>query len=134
MLWVCGSYQISSDRQVVGKRKKLLEDMAAAMEMEIQPKLKIFGNEEVQSGLKSLKEQLEANALQHEGEWYNEDANFQIAVQQTMAAKQSVLADAERLSLSAESIDLSGWSLDDPVHRTRFDVWLQSEAVATIIM
>ena len=129
-----GSDQISSARQVVGKRKKLLEDMAAAMEMEIQPKLKMFGNEEVQSGLKYLKEQLEANALQHEGEWYNEDANFQIAVQQTMAAKQSVLADAERLSLLAESIDLSGWSLDDPVHRTRFTSWLQSEAVATTVM
>ena len=104
------------------------------MEMEIQPKLKIFGDEGVQSGLKSLKEQLEANALQHEGEWYNEDANFQIAVQQTMAAKQSVLADVERLSLSAESIDLSGWSLDDPVHRTGFTSWLQSEAVATTVM
>merc|ERR1711998_561991 len=56
------------------------------------------------------------------------------AVQQTIKAKQSVLADVERLSVSAESIDLSGWSLDDPIHHTNFTSWLQSEAVATIII
>ena len=105
--------------------------MASAMAVEARGQLKIFGDAAVQGGLSELETQLQATALNEEAEWYNDDPNFESAVGSAMKAKRHVLADVERLSMAAPSVDLSDWSLAEPGRMDKLVSWLRAGPAAT---
>ena len=118
---------------MIGKRKKLLQDMADAMALEVREPLKPLGATAVDEGVKDLKQELQASALKQDANWYNTDANFEAAVKSAMVAKRNVLADAERLPMDAPSVDLTGWSLAEPGRVAKLASWLQAGPAATTL-
>eukprot|EP00966_Prymnesium_polylepis_P293171 6771400-Prymnesium_polylepis.1 len=84
--------------QVIGKRRKLLADMAANMQGEVRGALTGTGFDEL--GPKLLMRELRQGVLAEEGVWYNEDEHFELAVQGLMAWKRIVLLEDTRLKLS----------------------------------
>eukprot|EP00966_Prymnesium_polylepis_P147943 3417751-Prymnesium_polylepis.1 len=72
---------------------------------------------------------MQASVLKEHAEWYNTDANFEKAVRLAMATKRDVLtgaqAEGSRLSMNAETIDLTDWSLADPGRMAKFSSWLR---------
>ena len=120
--------------QVLGKRKKLLTDMGTAMATEISGPLAVFGEQAVSSGVSSLADKLSSVALKEDKTWYNIDDNFEAAVGQIMKAKSEVLADVERLSLSDEAVDLTGWDLGGPGNAAKLTGWSKAGPKATTLM
>ena len=116
---------------MIGKRKKLLQDMGSAMALEVREPLKIFGDAAVQDGVADLEKKLKATTLKEEAEWYNADANFESAVKSAMEAKRNVLDGVDRFSMDAPLVDLSGWSLAEPRNMEKLLAWLQAGPAAT---
>ena len=110
--------------QVLGKRKKLLSDMGTAMVAEVRGPLALLGEEVAAASTSALLEELEHTALKEDAEWYNEDANFESTVSSIVSLKKNALADADRLSLDNQEVDLTGWSLLEPGRLNKLKAWL----------
>ena len=83
--------------QVIGKRRKLLGDMAAGVCLEVRGKL---GSAIGPLSATLLDRELQAVALKESPDYYNEDTNFKKAVDGVLAAKQVALSGGgERLAL-----------------------------------
>ena len=120
--------------QVVGKRKKLLDDMGKAMISEIRKPLEPFGAEAVELAVSELTDRLNSKVLANSSDWYNVDSQFQTAVSEAIEAKSVVLEDVERMPMDAENVDLNGWNgLTKDDRRAMVVSWLQSgPAVKTL--
>ena len=82
--------------QVIGKRLKLLTDMANGMSFEVQGQL---GPAVGPLAAKVLTRELETTALNKTPETYNVDEHFKEAVNSVLAAKEIVLSENERLRM-----------------------------------
>ena len=102
------------------------------MEVEVRGPLQAFGAAAVDKGVQNLKEELKATLLK-EGEWYNDDTNFETAVKSATKAKRNVLADADKLPMGASSIKLTDWSLSEPERVAMLANWLQAGPAATTL-
>ena len=76
--------------QVVAKRKKIIENMSSGLIMEVRSALNKKGSNETESYIRMLSGLFSERPLAHEDVWYNEDPQFQEAVNETLRLKREV--------------------------------------------
>jgi Leucine-rich repeat (LRR) protein len=77
--------------QVVAKRKKIIENMSSGLIMEVRSALNKKGSNETESYIRMLSGLFSERPLAHEDVWYNEDPQFQEAVNETLRLKREVI-------------------------------------------
>ena len=104
--------------QVIGKRKKMLQDMVPGLEAELRLGLEAEGvatreaRDGVVSWLRPAVEKEENAALAHEAEWYNDDDRLSEALQALLRVKRELdVGGVERVRRLAErpAEELKGW-------------------------
>ena len=86
--------------QVVGRRRKLVQNMGENMAVEVRQALGGSGFEQV--GFEMLEATIDRTALARAPEWYNEDAHFKEAVDEALQAKPPVLKARQRVEWMTE--------------------------------
>ena len=105
--------------QVIGKRKKLLDDMVRGIRDEVRGELVGSGFE--QYGVMLVDDELGGRgkptvdgnghgAVAHADEWYNDDDNFEKALNGVMDTKRAVLCLETRLPLLAKHLSPEQWA------------------------
>ena len=77
--------------QVVSKRRKICTDMGRGLLMEMRSALNKKGSNETDAYLRLMEGLMAERPLSHHAEWYNDDASFQEAVNETLRLKREVM-------------------------------------------
>jgi hypothetical protein len=77
--------------QVVAKRRKICSDMGRGLLMEMRSTLNKKGSSETDSFLRLMEGLMSERPLSHDAIWYNEDPQFQEAVNETLRLKREVM-------------------------------------------
>ena len=97
--------------QVLSRRRKMLLDMTAGIELEMRDAL---GEGMVKFGISILKRALEYGPLSRDVEWFNDDENFAHVMQQTLYLQHGIVSEVQRLSADSAELNLKGWSMTGP--------------------
>ena len=116
--------------EVVSRRRKTLMDMADGMKMEVE---KAVADRHQGVATKILAKAIEWGHLQQSPEWFNNDDNFSLAVQQALGVKQGVIKAASKLPLDVTNCSLQGWQMSHPGRRLIFAGWLRCKPAAASI-
>jgi len=94
--------------QVLSRRRKMLMDMVAGIELELRDAL---GDDKLAFGLGVLKRALAYGPLTKDPEWFNDDENFAVVMQQTLELQQGIAREMGRMSSATTDLNLRGWKL-----------------------
>ena len=97
--------------QVLSRRRKMLLDMMAGIELEMRDSL---GEDLVKLGIRLLKKALDYGPLARDPEWFNDDENFAHCMQQTLYLQHGIVSQMKTLATDTTAISFKGWKVRGP--------------------
>ena len=97
--------------QVLSRRRKMLLDMTAGIELEMRDAL---GEGMVKFGIAVLKKALLYGPLSKDVEWFNDDENFALVMQQVLYLQHGIVSECSRLAADSPDLSLKGWTITGP--------------------
>ena len=97
--------------QVLSRRRKMLLDMTAGIELEMRDAL---GEGMVKFGIAVLKKALLYGPLSKDVEWFNDDENFALVMQQVLYLQHGIVSECSRLAADSPDLNLKGWTMTGP--------------------
>jgi len=97
--------------QVLSRRRKMLLDMIAGIELELRDHL---GDHLIHFGIAVLNKALTYGPLSKDPEWFNDDENFAFVMQQTLSLQHAVVTQINKLHVDSTELNLKGWKLTGP--------------------
>ena len=97
--------------QVLSRRRKMLLDMTAGIELEMRDAL---GADSVKLGIRILNKALQYGPLSRDVEWFNDDENFAHVMQQTLYLQHGITTEIKRFSSDKPELEFKGWRMTGP--------------------
>uniref|UniRef100_A0A7S2GI45 NAD(P)(+)--arginine ADP-ribosyltransferase n=1 Tax=Haptolina brevifila TaxID=156173 RepID=A0A7S2GI45_9EUKA len=118
--------------QVISRRRKTLMDMTDGMKGEIETKLNQLKSSS-DAPVRILAKAVEWGHLSQSPDWFNNDDNFALAVQQALGVKEGVIKSAKKLPLDVTHCSLQGWEMQNDGRRLLFAGWLRCKPAMSSI-
>ena len=111
--------------QVLSRRRKMLMDMAAGIELELRDSL---GEANYPLARKILRKALEFGAYMYPPEWFNNDDNFSKVMQETLYLQRTLTNEISQLrnAFDRAELNLRGWKARGPARVMLLSGWMQA--------
>ena len=114
--------------QVLSRRRKMLLDMTAGIELEMRDAL---GADSVKLGIRILNKALLYGPLSKDVEWFNDDENFAHVMQQTLYLQHGITSEIKRFSLDKPELEFKGWRMGGPSRVLLLAGWAFHKSMVT---
>ncbi|KOO20837.1 achain structural determinant protein [Chrysochromulina tobinii] len=113
--------------QVLSRRRKMLMDMAAGIELELRDSL---GEANYPLARKILRKALEFGAYMYPPEWFNNDDNFSKVMQETLYLQRTLTNEISQLrnAFDRAELNLRGWKARGPARVMLLSGWMHARS------
>ncbi|KOO33679.1 ankyrin repeat protein [Chrysochromulina tobinii] len=107
--------------QVLSRRIKMIRDILDGIELEMRDSL---GEENVYFGIRLMRKAMNYGPLSNDPDWFNDDENFALVMQQTLYLQRGINVELKRLKEDNPFLSMKGWTMRGPSRMLLLAGWV----------